>query len=170
MKVRLEAFEYEWENERIGWAGATPTIEQARTMVNRCAAFRKEISTMVQDETQLWVQEFQSNLKLLDENFKAMAEASRTGAVTLTVENGETWDSGWELQVDDRLTGMYTGNGTAITNLMPGFRKLTVITRNAKGEISQKSDAVVNVQPGQMVNQTMTLPAASDATGKNGTR
>lgn len=168
MKGRLEAFEYEWENERLGWAGETPTIEQTRLMISRCAAFRKEIATLVQDETHLWVQEFQSNLKLLDDNFKTLVEANRTGAISLTVENGDACEGGWNLEVDDRLVGTYAGNSTAITNLMPGFRKLAVIARNAKGETGQKVVTLVNIEPGQMVNQAITLPAVNGGAGQNG--
>ena len=137
LKSRLEAFQYQWELERIAWNGGMPTPEQAQMMATRCADLRGEVTQLVHDETQLWVQEFQSTLRFLDENFKTLVEVNRPGSIALTVENGQDCADGWEVYLNDRLINTCLGSTTALTNLIPGQHKLTVVGKNANGKINR---------------------------------
>lgn len=160
IKARLEAFKYEWEAEQIRWGGAPPTMEQTLAMVNRCAALHNEVLALVRDETQMWVQEFQASLKALDENFRALADSSRPGAVTLNVENGEQYTNGWEVYVDGHRVDTYKGATAAVSSLPPGFRKLRIVGRAKDGKQAEV-ETIVNIAAGQLSEQTVKLPAVN---------
>ena len=161
LKNRLEVFEYEVQMEKLRWTGGKPDIEQATSMVSRCASLRNEFSGIVRDETQVWVQEFQSNLKTLDENYKVLANANRPGAISLTVENGDQYAGGWDLFADNRFVGNYRGQAAAIDGLLPGFCKIIVTAKDANQKPVVTLPAIVSVVPAQLVTLALSLPKPS---------
>ncbi|MCG3211538.1 MAG: hypothetical protein FOGNACKC_05184 [Anaerolineae bacterium] len=71
LEARQEMFQFEWLETRASWQGQPPTYEQARAMVNRCAQFAAEVSTIVEQETLQWVSEFRNVLTGLDTGGRA---------------------------------------------------------------------------------------------------
>ncbi len=70
------------------WIGEIPEV-------HRCKTFTSQISTIVREETNVWVQEFQNTIKTLDESIKAQPAVVEPGALNLTITNA---DQGLELQ------------------------------------------------------------------------
>jgi hypothetical protein len=79
IKVRLAMFKYEWESKRIGWKSEKPTPEETRAMVSLCASVHQEILDIVEKETKMWVLEFQSSLRALNEDYKTPGELKSPG-------------------------------------------------------------------------------------------
>lgn len=154
----LQNFQFQWESERLAWQGKAPNFDQAQLLVAQSSSFLKEISKVVQDETQMWVLEFQSTLKALDDNLKASAEQNRKGAINVTVENGASFEKGWKLFLEDKSLGTYSGTTGAINNLLPGFYTIKVEAR--AGDRTVQAVSVASVVAGQISTLSLTIPTA----------
>jgi len=155
LEKKLDSFEYEWEIDRLKWRGNPPTIEQVQMMLGKAAMFRSEVSQIVQDETNLWVQEFQRALAQLDETMKTQREQQRPGALTVHVINGERAEP-WTLYINTNRHDSYTGKSAAISNLSPGFYSIRV-----EGQIDGKgvqSEGIVMIDPGEAASIQLELP------------
>jgi hypothetical protein len=75
----LEFFELDWEVERASWQGNDPTLEQVSSMLSRAKAFATQINSIVQEETNAWVDEFQSSIRQVDDALKAKATRDAKG-------------------------------------------------------------------------------------------
>lgn len=151
----LQNFQFQWEAERVAWQGKAPTFEQAQSLVSQSSTFLKEVAKVVQDETQMWVLEFQSTLKALDDNLKASAEQNRKGAINVTVENGASFEKGWKLFLEDKPLGTYTGTTGAINNLLPGF--YTIKVEGKLGDRTAQAVSVASVVAGQITTLSLTV-------------
>jgi len=152
---KLQAFQFEWEVERLSWRGNAPSYKQARTMMLRCATFAAEVSNIIQAETLTWVEEFQGALKTLDERAKTQTESTQHGAVKVMVENGDQCEDGWTLSVAGKESEMHYGKTGVVSNIYPGIHKITI-----QGEIQEKSvqaESVVQVFPGEITTTDLTL-------------
>jgi hypothetical protein len=158
----LEAFELDWQIQRAAWQGNGPSAQQVEGMLLRAKGFAEQINAIVQEETNAWVEEFQSSIKQIDEALKARAEAAtsraeaaRRGAINLSVTNGDQCDGGWKVSVDDRAERRYAGKSAALGDLQPGVRVVKV-----KGTITgneRSAEAAVTVPAGVTVDKDVTL-------------
>ena len=149
---RLQAFQFEWETERMSWQGKPPTYEQCRDGIIRCATFANEISRIVQEETQTWVEEFQAVLKKLDESLKTQ---SQVGAIVLTVENGDQCQDGWTLSIPGKGQQLHRGQTGVVSQIYPGIYKLTV--EGQIGGAMLRAEGIARVAVGEIVNVTLKL-------------
>jgi hypothetical protein len=158
----MESFELEWEAQRATWQGNDPTIEQVSDMLARAKAFAALVNGIVQEETNAWVEEFQTSIRQVDETLKARAEESkaktngaRVGAVNLMVTNGEQFTGGWNLTVDGAQERSYVGRTAAIRDVPAGIRVLKVsgVINGAKKE----AELAATVPPGGTANAEVTL-------------
>ncbi|HEY0811103.1 MAG TPA: SLATT domain-containing protein [Longimicrobiales bacterium] len=77
LRDELEAFELEWEFGRAALQGQSPNLEQTIAMLQRAKAFAAHVNTVVQTETNAWVEEFQSSIKQLDEALRSRTADTR---------------------------------------------------------------------------------------------
>ncbi len=158
---KLETLQADWESERVRWAENSPTSEEAAAMILMCNKVIQEVEQTVQDETQLWIDEFQNNIKMLDDKFTSLAERTATGALILKVENGSSFEKGWELLLDENRTPMsYVGKTAALPSLAPGIHSLKVTPKFTDGEAGFSEETVVTITPGQITSVSITLPSA----------
>jgi hypothetical protein len=162
LKLRqiVQEFQLDWESERASLAGGQPSSEKIAQMLARCKTFVLNVNSVVREETEGWIQEFQETLKMLDEKAKAQAVASEPGALNLTVTNGndsfigENGNSvpGWHLIIDDMPAKVYTGTSAGISNLLPGKHKI-----RAEGQLKEQVNGEVRmkkVQDEKVINLT----------------
>lgn len=157
LKQLLEKFEYDWNIERIAWDSEIPTVEQAKVMVLRCATLRQEIAKIVQDETQAWMHEFQSNLQNLDENFKTIMVSNKSGALELSIENGDTYTYGWLLYINGQSRGLHKGNKVAVKDISAGFYEIKIEALDENGEVNNTTAVIINIEPSQITERTIFL-------------
>ena len=155
LKQIKQEFELDWEAERAGWEGNTPTKDQVVQMLARCKAFVSQINTIVRQETDVWVQEFQSTIKYLDESIKAKSASTEPGALNLTVTNGDLATEGWNLTIDNGTSEKFQGRTIGKRNLMPGRHEVN-IKANINGKTLQ-AGKVVSVPAGGTCEETLTL-------------
>ena len=158
----FEKFELEWQLERAAWRGAAPSAEQVALMIKRAVEFSAQINGIVQAETNAWGEEFLGSLKQLedslkarDDEAKARAASSRSGALNLFVSNGEQSTNGWKLTIDDRPETVHTGTTAAIADIAPGRHVLRV-----RGTITGKDvkvERIIEIQPNAIAREEMPL-------------
>lgn len=158
LKSRLSAFNYEILIEKVRGAqsnGNEITPEQAESFIRQCANFRAEIWTITNDETRLWMEEFQSSLRSLDDKYRDIVAQIQPGGVQLTVTNGERYPEGWDLWIESRRVGHYTGKSAAVNNLAIGTHKVTV---QVTDKPETRTEKLVTISSGQVCEVTIELP------------
>lgn len=133
------------------------TPDQVQLMLQRLKEFVAAIDGHVEQETQIWVSEFRTNLVEIEKTAKTQVEATRPGAIDITVTNGMDTDAGFAVALD----GLIVMNGIKGTRhqigyVPPGTHKV-VIHGAIKGESLDASE-LVNVSPGTVANVTLALP------------
>lgn len=151
----LQEYQMDWETEKSTWKGSHPDREQVQRMLVRTKAFRNRINTIIQEETNTWIAEFQSTLKQLDEAAKAKAEVSEIGGLNIVVSNGDACAKGWKLSIDGGSEKSYLGKTAAIHDLVPGVHTIKV-EGNIKGKPKQ-AEIVASIPAGGIGNVQLTL-------------
>ncbi len=151
----MQEFELDWENERASWQGNTPSIDQVNQMLARCKAFTSQISTIIRDETNVWVQEFQNTIKTLDESIKARPAVTDSGALNLTITNEDVAKEGWEIIIDNGNAERIKGYTAGKRNLIPG--KHEVMLKANIGGRDLQAGKVILIPAGGICEEKMTL-------------
>jgi hypothetical protein len=122
----VRAFQFDWETLRAGWSGTNPTHEQVMAALARLKDTALQVQQVVEDETNAWIAEFKSTLKLLDEAARAKAEAPPRPGATVVITNGAQVTGTWSLRVDDGAATQHRGERAALVALLPGVHKFAV--------------------------------------------
>jgi SMODS and SLOG-associating 2TM effector domain 2 len=158
-----QEFQLDWEAERAALRGDPPEPQQVSKMLARCKAFAIQVNSIVREETDIWIQEFQETLRMLDDSSKPKAVGSEPGALNLTVAGGDQSQvlkngksvQGWMLSVDDSPAESHEGSQAALGSLLPG-RRVIKIWGNI-GEQTVKDERVINVPAGGICTETLKL-------------
>lgn len=157
LECKLDDFEYLWEMESIKAQGEIPTNEQVQARVAQCATFRREVAKIVEEETSVWVQEFQSAMQSLNDSLQSQRDRQRPGALNIRVENGDTYEL-WTLYLNGRRQNSFKGSSAALTDLAPDFYSVRV-EGMYNGEAHQV-ESVVTINAGEAASLTLQLPPA----------
>ena len=76
LRDTLEKFELEWECARAHRRGRCPTSDETIEMLRSAKQFAEHINIIVQEETNAWVDEFQSTINQIDEKLRSRREES----------------------------------------------------------------------------------------------
>ena len=158
LQKALIDFQTDW---MLMWAEVTdntPTVEQQRRLLQRIKSFRLKIITEIERETQLWTNEFQSNLSQMD-IITTQREHSRPGVVELIITNGELAEQGLTAVVDGITVGYTRGQRLQIGHIFPGQHDI-VVHGVVNGKEIQASN-VINMTAGGVVELRLTLPIDS---------
>lgn len=170
---------HEFRMDSVALAAAAaepPTMEQRAAMIQRAKEFVSAIQGMVAQETKDWATEFQSNMAQMEKDLKTQLdtlraqvekgakdkeEATRPGAIELTVTNADKTD-GFSFEVIlEGQPGTFTdsvSNSRVWTriNTLPGQYKVG-ISAGYKGSVFATS-TVIDVKPGDTAKPSITLP------------
>jgi hypothetical protein len=155
-----QEFQMDWEVERASLQGKPPTQQHTLKMLARCKTFVIQVNTIVREETDAWIQEFQESLKMIDDSTKPKSAGSEPGALNLTVVGGDQSNTlkgsrGWTLTVDDGPSEVHQGTKIGIPGMLPGRRHIKV-----EGKIddqSVKDEKVINVPAGGICEESLKL-------------
>ena len=67
IRQALHEFQMDYDLEQSRWSDNLPNSEQAQTMLSRCKAFISQVDTLILQETNEWLVEFQNAVKQKDE-------------------------------------------------------------------------------------------------------
>jgi len=154
MEKALKEFQYDWPlllEQQKGQPQINTLI-----LLQRVKEFSLQLDTLVRQETDTWVIEFQSNISELEKTLKAEIETKKTGSIKVTVDNSRNFDK-VEIQLNDShmkdLIGVTEGLLDAVP---PGRYEITAI--GVKGDNKVMESKVVEVQAGLMAMMQLTLP------------
>jgi hypothetical protein len=140
----VQEFNLDWQADQAAWRDGQPDEQQVQRTLARCKAFVTQVGAVVRDETALWIAEFQDTLKQLDETVRARETGSVTGGLIVTVTNGEQCgSSGWTLSLDDGPPQRHSGKTAALTGVVPGLHRLTVV--GTVGAQPRRAESAVQV-------------------------
>jgi hypothetical protein len=154
----LREFQYDWNILSAQQTQQQPPQNNTPTLLQRLKDFTLQVETLVKQETDAWVTEFQTNLSELDRMLQAEVEARKPGSIKVTVTNARDFD---------RVT--ITLNGTQIKELSgvtesvldsvpPGPQEVIVVGKK-QNTPDRKDSKVVEVQPNALASTELTLPS-----------
>jgi hypothetical protein len=155
LRHALHSFLLDWEIRRAACEGNAPGVAEIEADLKRCKEFLAQVNEILRAELDTWVYEFSAALADIDRAAKAQAEVMRTGAVTVTVTNGDQCEAGWRLAVDGGTEETYRGKSAALRNLTSGSHTVTV-----RGRIDDKdlhAEKAFGVASGQVPSIELTL-------------
>lgn len=150
-----QEFQMDWETERASWQGSSPSKEQITQMLARSKAFISQVNTIIREETNVWVQEFQNTIKYLDDSIKAKPAVTEPGALNLTITNPELAAEGWLLSINGGKQEHYTGSTAGKRNIFPGKHLIKVTAKVKDKEV--EVEKVVTVPVGGICEEKITL-------------
>jgi hypothetical protein len=156
IRKSLDEYQIDWEAEKAGWGSTTPNADQVSRALARAKAFLVGVDTIVQQETNTWIAEFQSTLRLLDDTAKVKSEVSQLGGANVVVTNGDQCTAGWTLSIDGSSPRNCTGKTAALHDLAaPRLHAVRV-----EGEIQgnrKQAESVVAITGGSIAKVELTL-------------
>jgi len=156
LEGRLHTFRYDWEADKVTWVDETTlSDEKTQELIRRCAAFAAEIHTLVTEETRLWVEEFKSTLKGLEDSLRVEAQARRSGAVNVTVMDHDALDGIWQLYLDHRHVGDFTGASGTAKDLPPGQYVMRIVAQRSGEQVEAAS--TIEIRGGEITDIQVTL-------------
>jgi hypothetical protein len=156
VKKANDDFQFDWQIERSKWEAGKPTSAQAQNALVLLKAFATQVNLIVQKETNAWISEFSSAIKVIDDTVSQRAEEGKPGGTNVTVTNGDTFAGGWNLQVDGGAAHHYVGKSAGLPNLPSGMRRITV-TAVADDGSPKQAETTVSLTPGKIENVSLTL-------------
>jgi len=157
-----EEFRFNWETTKLKLKDTSLNSDEIQTLAKTCQEFLQKAQSVVSEETQKWVAEFQSALndiesaaKVSAESAKAAVKAKEEGAIALNVSNGVSCDKPWSIYLDGKFISNFSGTSAALSNLKPG-----IVILKIAGVIKSKNvedEKPVIVKGGEISSLTMTL-------------
>jgi hypothetical protein len=135
-----------------------PTGDQVQGMLQKMKDFVVLVRTQVQQETDAWVLEFQSNLADLTNTVKAQRDAQKPGGVQVTVPNAKDFDGGVKVQMDHSDERTIVGTQCVFGSVPPGTHEI-LVTGNKGGQPFTAS-SVVKVAPDFVASASVVLPTS----------
>jgi hypothetical protein len=174
LRTALEEFELDWQLARLAWGSNEPTAEQASQMLARCKEFAAKINTIVSEETNVWITEFQASLAQLGESVKAAEArvaadtakreeaAKAVGALNVSVKhNGVTYAGEFKLRVNNEQSGKFIGTA-ALVGLKAGPTKVEAEYTDTATAKVHRGEFAFDVEAGKTQNVELPVaPAAS---------
>ena len=155
LRKSLQEFQMDWETQRASRKGTDPDEEQVQGMLARARTFLMQVNKIVQEETNIWIAEFQSTLKQIEKAAEAKAIVNELGGLNIEVTNGDAVTDGWRLSIGSGSMTSHRGKTVAIHNLAPGIHTLRV-EGILEGE-SKQAEVVASVPAGGINNVQLTL-------------
>lgn len=164
--VAMQAIERAREAFRLDWAalsrklstaaaGTPEQTEAVERMIERVRSVIIEVKEQTEKETQVWLQEFQTNLAQFEKDLKAQREAARPGGIDVEVTDGDKADTPVELSLDGMIADRFSGKAGSIGYVAPGLHRVTA-KANKNGR-DYSASAMVNVGGGQICPTKLTL-------------
>ena len=163
LDAKILEFRMNIENEKFSWSGNAPTFDKAKSYLLLIVNFLKDVSEIVQDETNSWMVEFQNVLQKFNEEMNVKSDPNKLGGIKVTVENGAKYNDGLVLHLEGQQPVSFNGSSYSFSNLFPKIYRLSVsgsyIEEFAGTKMKrQAQDAtLVNVTSGAIVDVALKL-------------
>lgn len=152
----LADLRYDWVILTAKVANQQPNADQIQAIVQKLKEFVAFVRTQIEQETEAWVVEFQASLSDLTASLKAQTEATKPGALQVTVTNSDKFEK--ITAVLDQVTElMLQGNQCLFPSVAPGVHGVTVHGTTKDGKDSTGT-AVATVTAGAQAAVSIAIP------------
>lgn len=158
LESALAELRYDWLALFAKLSGDVLTQEQIQTLIQRLKAFVVLVHAQVQQETEAWVFEFQSNLADLEKAAKVGAEAAKPGSLQVTVPNAAEFDGGVTATLNGIEVKKVDGTRCLFLSVMPGQHQ--VLIKGTKAGKTLDASEIVKITPDSMAAVTVALPTS----------
>jgi hypothetical protein len=153
----LQEFHYDWAF--LLTQQQEQHLETNIPLLHRAKDFTLKVEDLVRQETDAWVQEFQSGMVELAKILKTEVETRKLGSIKVTVPNAKDFER-VSIRLDDNqmkeLIGVTEG---LIEAVPPGRYEVTAVGK--KGNREWKNSKIIEVKPSAMAPVEITLPSLS---------
>jgi hypothetical protein len=158
LEMALSEFRYDWVLLVAKFERCESAPDQIPPLLQRLKDFIVQVHLQVQQETEAWILEFQSNLADLERTIKSQTEARKPGKIQVTVSNAR--DCGSELTAFLNRAEMKPIQGsTCLFTLVPAGEHEVLIKGSRNGKTLEAS-GFVKVSPDAMAPITIEMPMA----------
>jgi hypothetical protein len=152
----LREFQYDWNILYAQQAQQQPSQDNASTLLQRLKDFTLQVETLVKQETDAWVTEFQANISELDKMLKAEAEARMPGSIKVTVTNARDFDKVTILLNGNRVKELDGVPESVLDSVPRGPQEVSAIGQKQSSP-ERKDSKVVEVQSNTLASVELTL-------------
>lgn len=156
LEKELSEFRFDWAMMIAKFGHQSPTLDQVQLMIQRLKEFLVVVNSSVEQETNTWISEFKSSLADIEKTAKAQGEASKPGAIAVTVTNGMETDEGFTVALDGMDVKTIRGTKYQIGYVSPGTHKIGIRGTINKEELD--ASELITVSPGETAAVTLALP------------
>lgn len=153
----LQEFHYDW-----AFLLAQQQEQQVKTnipLLKRAKDFTLRVEDLVKQETDAWVQEFQSDIAELTKVLKTEVETRKPGSIRVTVTNAKNFERVAIRLNDNQIKELIGVTEGLIEAVPPGRYEVTAVGKKDNREC--KDSKVIEVQPNAMASVEITLPLPS---------
>jgi hypothetical protein len=154
----LTDLRYDWIALVAKLPNQQATADQVQLMLQRLKDFVKFVRAQVEQETDAWVLEFQSNLADLAHTVKSKAEAVRPGSLQVTVSNAQDFDGGIKAILDHADERSIEGAQCLFSAIPPGAHEILV--RGKKADRTFETATVVKIGPDSLASLNLAVPVS----------
>jgi hypothetical protein len=152
----LTEFRCDWVMLLSKLPAQSPPPDQILLLLQRVKDFSSLVYAQVQQETEAWILEFQSNLAELDKTARAQAEARKPGSIEVVVANAADFDGGVLALLDGAEEKKIVGGKGLFAVVTPGPHEVRV--RGTKAGKTFEANEVIKVAPDAVAPATLTIP------------
>jgi len=156
LEKELSEFRFDWAMMIAKFGDQSPTPDQVQLMIQRLKEFLVLVNNGVENETNTWIAEFKSSLADIEKTAKTQGEATKPGAIAVTVTNGMETEDGFTVTLDGMDVKTIRGTKYQIGYVSPGTHKIAVRGTIKKEELD--ASELVVVSPGEIAAVTIALP------------
>lgn len=152
----LDRFQIDWA---VANASSRDDDEERHCPIERLQLlkdFSMEVSQINEDETKIWISEYQSALAVLEKSAKERQEAMRPGSMQVNIQRGAKVQGVVKVLLDGRKLQETGGNSVAVRQLSPGAHEVQVIGADGAGQ-EIKVSQMVTVPSGGVAPVTLKL-------------
>jgi hypothetical protein len=145
------------------WAALLPNLdnqpltpERLQPMLQKLKDYSDFVHTQIQQETEAWLLEFQTNLSDLMTTVKAQQDTTKPGSVQVTIANAAQFDGGVTVNLDQGTELPVQGGQCFFPSVSPGPH--AVFVKGIKGGKNFPASDVVKVSAGTVSPISITVP------------
>ncbi|MGH9396694.1 MAG: SLATT domain-containing protein [Terriglobia bacterium] len=155
LEAGLDQLRLDWMSLIAKVQGNKPTPDQIQVLLKRLQIFVQFVDAQVQQETNAWILEFQTNLAELAKAAQVRADAQKPGQVLVTVSNAKDLDPAFTASLDGIETKQADGGQCMFFDVPPGDHR--VLVTGAKAGQPYQDSQIVSVPPGGKSSISLTL-------------
>lgn len=161
LEKALKEFRFDWVvitgGQLTGSTSTAPTLN-VPICIQKAKDFTAQVESLVRQETDAWVQEFQANITQLEKILKMESETRKPGSIKVIVSNARDFDQVSIRLNDVEISRPLSGDTERILPAIPPGRYEVTAVGSKKGAADKKDTKVVEVQPNTMASIEINVP------------